>query len=346
MPDFFGPLALPAPATAPGATFADPAIDTILAFLQAVLNRNGDAAWGSVNGYQPAGTHFVNAVFGFDPTEGDGTTFNTGDLPALFMWRSEILGADWRAADYYVRRSTLTLLWVPPPATQATRASWQPALNLVASIVDGITDPDGRDPAYVVPGDPDPNAPYQGSLLWKYLPNMWEWDVKKAERTHFDVSIDGVKARFQCVKLTINFAERNVVINPAFALKGIDLGVYNSGTGAGGLGGPDDLTLSLNLALVGLSPASAPHTAGNVAVTILGVGFDSGARVQFGSLPAVPASAIYEPGDQTDGFGRVISDLTTLVAVAPASPGTGTVDVTVSNSNGDVAALAGAFTFT
>jgi hypothetical protein len=344
--NLYGPLQLPAPASPAGATFSDPAIDTILGFLQPVINRNGNTAWQSVNGYQPTGNNLVNSVFGFDPTETEGTTFNTRDLPALFMWRSEILGAEWLAADYYVRRSTLVLLWVPPPAVQATRALWQPAVNLIASIVDGITDPDGRDPAFVVPGDTDPAAAYQGSLLWKYIPQMWEWDVKKSERTHFDVTIDGTKSRYQCVKITINFRERNVVENPDFAFKGIDLNITNSGTGTGNTGGPDDLTLSLNLALVGLSPASAPHTSGNVLVTILGVGFDGGAQVQFGTLPRQFPLALYEQADEQDGFGHIINDLTTMVVLAPVASQSGVVDVYVSNSNGDSASLPNAFTFT
>lgn len=343
MPDFYGPLALPAPANLAGGTFADPAIDTILDFLKTVLNSNGNTAWQSVSGYQSVGPNLVNSVFGFDPTETDGTTFNTRDLPALFMWRSEVHGADWIAADYYVRRSKFIILWVPPPATQSNRAIWQSAVNLIASIMDGITDPDGRDPSWKQPGDTDPVAAYAGSLLWKYLPYMWEWNVEKSERTHFDIVIDGDKARYQCVKTTVLFRERNVVENPEFPLKGIDITISDAGTGSSP--GPDDLTLSLNLALVNLSPASAPHTAGNVAVTILGVGFDTGAQVQFGSLPPVFPQSLYETGDQTDGFGRLINDLTTIVVLAPASA-TGTVNVTVANSNGDSATLVGAFTFT
>lgn len=341
MADFYGPLALPVPAPAAGATFADPAIDTLLSFFQAVLNANGGAAWSAVNDYQAGGDNVVNTVNAFDPEEDGGLTFNARDLPALFMWRSAILGSVWKAADYYVRYSQITLLWVPPAAVQSNRAIWHSATNLIASILDGITDPDGRDPSWVQPGDTDPAAAYQGSLLWKYLPNMWEFSVNKTERARVKISIDGEVASYACVKVVIDFAEQNVTVDPVFKLKGIDLTVGNPGTT--GDASPLDLTVPLNLALVSLSPSSGPR-AGGTLVTILGIGFDSGAKAYFGSIPGSGSTPL-DPIGEIDPKGYAIPDFTTLQVTTPGTSLTGTLNITVVNSNGDSATLASSFTY-
>ena len=76
-----------------------------------------------------------------------------------------------------------------------------------------------------------------------------------------------------------------------------------------------------------VTPRFGP-TSGGTSVTILGIGFQSGATVQFGGVPAI---------------GTVVAGPGTIAAATP--PGTGTVDVTVVNPGPRTATMTGAFNY-
>jgi fibronectin type 3 domain-containing protein len=76
-----------------------------------------------------------------------------------------------------------------------------------------------------------------------------------------------------------------------------------------------------------LSPNAGP-TGGGTSVTIAGTAFEEGATVLFGGVPAASVSR---------------TSSTQLIAVTPAGPTSGFVDVTVSNPTGRSGTLAGAF---
>jgi IPT/TIG domain/Putative Ig domain/Glycosyl hydrolase catalytic core len=82
-------------------------------------------------------------------------------------------------------------------------------------------------------------------------------------------------------------------------------------------------------AVSAVSPNSGPTT-GGAFITISGNNFRSGAAVQFGNLPALSVNVV---------------DSTQIQAVTPAAA-SGSVNVTVQNSDGQAAALPSAFTFT
>ena len=250
----YGPLQIPIPVPAAGATVADPLIDTLFGFFVAILNAHAGAAWSSVGGYQPGGnTLAVVSTFPYDPEDEGGTAFSSRDLPALFMWREEIEGSEWLAADYYVRKSKLTMLWVPPPFVEENRALTRPFINAICSIVDGVTDPDGRDPSYMIPGDDDPAAAYLGSLLWKLTPNLYSFDVAKSKPSRIRLRIDsGERPHYPCVRMSIEVRERNTIGEPPDAyydLSGVDVTI--SDAGAGPIPGPDDLTISAGYPFTG-----------------------------------------------------------------------------------------------
>jgi hypothetical protein len=247
MPDFYGSLEIPVPVPVGGATVADPLVDVLLSFFTTILNANAEAAWAAVSGYQPGGNgDVVVETFAWNPEEEGGTAFNSRDLPALFMWREEIGGSEWLAADYYVRPSKLQLLWVPPLTVEENRTVFRPFINAIASIIDGITDPDGRDPSYKVAGDPDPAASYLGSLLWKQTPNLYSFDVGKTKPSTIRLATDsGERPHYPCVRMEIAIRERNTVGEPPddyFELIGADMTI--SDAAGGPEPGPDDITIS------------------------------------------------------------------------------------------------------
>lgn len=236
MPDFYGPLQLPVLAPGPDDTVADPLLDTLLSFFESILNANAGRAWARVSGYQPGGNgRVVVSKFTWNPEEEDGTVFNSRDLPALFMWRETIDGSAWLAADYYVRPSKIILLWVPPLTIQFDRARWRPFINAIASIIDGITDPDGRDPSFMIPNDDDPAASYLGSLLWKLTPNLFSFDVGRSKPATVKLKIDsGEKPHYPCVRMEIDVRERNTVGEPPddyFPLGGLEATLTDLGDG-------------------------------------------------------------------------------------------------------------------
>lgn len=236
MPDFYGPLQIPILEPSATDTVADPLLDVVLGFFTKILNANAGRAWKAVSGYQPGGNDLVVvSTFTWNPEEEEGTEFNSRDLPALFMWRETIDGSAWIAADYYVRPSKLVMLWVPPNVVQAERARWRPFINAIASIIDGITDPDGRDPSYVVPGDDDPAASYLGSLLWKQLPNLFSFDVSRTKPATVKLRLDsGERPHYPCVRMEIDVRERNTVGEPPDNYQqngGVDLVLTDLGDG-------------------------------------------------------------------------------------------------------------------
>ncbi len=80
--------------------------------------------------------------------------------------------------------------------------------------------------------------------------------------------------------------------------------------------------------ITGIAPTSGP-TNGGTAVTVTGSNFQAGTQLKIGGLPA---------GD------LVVVDDTTITANTPGVPA-GAVDVTVRNSNGSTATLAGGYTY-
>lgn len=254
MPDFYGPLQIPVLAPSDTDTVADPLIDVLLGFFESILNANASRAWARVSGYQPGGNgSVVVSKFTWNPEEEDGTVFNSRDLPALFMWRETIDGSGWMAADYYIRPSRIVMLWVPPLVIQFERARWRPFINAIASIIDGVTDPDGRDPSYKVPGDDDPAADYLGSLLWKQTPNLFSFDVSRTKPGTVKLKLDsGEKPHYPCVRMEIDVRERNTVGEPPdayFPLGGLDQTISDAGDGP--TPGPDDLRIVEGFAFTG-----------------------------------------------------------------------------------------------
>jgi len=155
MSDQFLALEFPVAPPANTQSVTDPALDYIAQYLQACLNYQLSAAWGSVN----PGSKFVQSY----QTQSPGDTFNDRDLPCLYVWRSAIVN-DKVSDDWVECTSEVTLTWVPQNATQAKRSLREPGANGFQKIVARALEL-GRSPVWIDPADTDPDAPNLGSVL-------------------------------------------------------------------------------------------------------------------------------------------------------------------------------------
>jgi len=156
--DTYGALQIPVPTS--DTPIGDPLLTTLLAFFQAILNAKASSAWGALDPSKPC----VRAVFDSRPEE----LFNDKQLPALYLARTEVGEAKWIASDWRVRESKLSLSWVFPPVSQNRQSQRDQFINALHSVMETILEFEGRDPSWVVGGDPDPLAATKGSLLWTY----------------------------------------------------------------------------------------------------------------------------------------------------------------------------------
>lgn len=95
--------------------------------------------------------------------------FKAGDLPALYLFRTgsakdtENFTEDWR-----VTTDKVTVQWVLPPASQiGTMPARARALGFIAKVVDAALRR-GRDPAFIIDGDADPQSAVEGSVVIRH----------------------------------------------------------------------------------------------------------------------------------------------------------------------------------
>ncbi len=140
----------------------------------------------------------------------------------------------------------------------------------------------------------------------------------------------GVKVSFggaDSTAVTVSSATQIQALTPAHAAGKVDVKVTNSDGTTGDLASGFDYT-DPPLAISSISPNSG-LVAGGTPVTVTGSGFQSGATLSFGGLPA---------------NGVNVTSSTQIQAATPAHAA-GTVDVQVTNPNGKTGTLAQGFTF-
>jgi len=166
MGDTFGALPLPSAAS----DSSDPALDAIGSYLTACLVDALDAAWLTL---VPSDTvckvHHLH-----DPNGGH---FQDEQLPCLFLWRGESTGE--RLADEYeIDRTTVTVLWIPPPLEQDRNVDTARFANAIGKALQRALYL-GRDPAWydAHPGDTAPQIAdkrLRGSLLMERANLLYE----------------------------------------------------------------------------------------------------------------------------------------------------------------------------
>lgn len=323
--DSYGKLLLPVPV--PGAEEApgDPLLDVLLDFAKAVVNYQGGAAWQAVA--NQAAQLPVQHVYAHDPVR---FGIVESQLPALFLSREYNEPSRWVAHDYWVRSSRLIMYWIPPRVAQQQKRGRIAAFgNVIQSALDAVLDPVARTPAWVVPGDTDPNAASLGSLVYKYIP-VWEIDAGRAEWVDLRLPMAAATADmgdvvYPALRVYWILQERNegILASDHAQLGGVEGTVYTGGDLAW-----TGLSL-LALSLASVAPASGP-AAGGTACTLLGAGFSGAPAVTFGGVAAT-------------GVDVVSPAMMTCTTPAHA---VGAVDVAVTDQDGTVATLPGAYTYT
>lgn len=169
--DIYGGVQIPAQIALPSGTFpgenaiADPLLGYVGHFLYTIMTTYVGAAWASI---QP-GKPIVRTIQTGDPEEG----FNEAWLPALFVYRSpretrELVETfELVADDYRFEKSRTTVRWILDPMPQEHRRKVNNIVLAVRKAIDRSV-LIGRDPAWKVPGDPDPKALVHGSSLANY----------------------------------------------------------------------------------------------------------------------------------------------------------------------------------
>ena len=135
--------------------------------------------------------------------------------------------------------------------------------------------------------------------------------------------------------MSLSPAERQAIVHSVSVLTLVLL-VFLAGCGGGGgsagavaASHTGSAASSVRLTLQSVSPNTGPPS-GNTAVTLTGTDFQAGARLTFGSVAAASVT---------------VNSSTEIKAVtSPSSPGT--VDVQLTNGNGEAAILPAAFTYT
>jgi len=208
----FGALDLPVPATNPASTtIGDPCLDTLLAFLKAVLNADAAATWATIAATQAGATGATSPVVltthTHDPGGPEGVAFRTQDLPALYLSRD---GSDEDAVriadDFLVSKDRLTLLWVFPLRTQPKHVIRNSYVNALVKIITSALAA-GRHPAWIQAGDPEPQASYNGSFVWN-LAGIWKIGVGRWRTRPVEIGDGGEKARYSALEVSIHLEER------------------------------------------------------------------------------------------------------------------------------------------
>ena len=158
MPDLYGATELPVQVPGAGETVGDPALDTLAAFIAAVLQFECWDAWEAVAKGEP----LVRAAHTHNPRERD---LSANLLPGLFLFRSQVDPQSFTDADIG-SESVITCLWVFPPTKDAVAATRLPIIAALERALHRAIGPrNGRHPAWVASGDTDPYAARYGSSI-------------------------------------------------------------------------------------------------------------------------------------------------------------------------------------
>lgn len=135
----------------------DAVIDAFGGYLQAYLNAKLGDMWAAV---APGLTPVVRRVYTAKPQD---VILNESTLPALFIWRTR-LSFSQMADDIRIDESVVSVLWLLDPGDPIKRENRLRMLPAVANMIDAAVD-EGRDPSWIDPADPDPEAALYGSVL-------------------------------------------------------------------------------------------------------------------------------------------------------------------------------------
>ncbi len=201
MADRFGAISLPATAAPAGQPDGDPALFYIGEYLKAYINAKLTTAWQAVAPTQQP----IKSVFYDSPSAGG--EFNERDLPALYIFRGDTV-TDQIAEDWNVESTNVTVQWVFSPMDQAKLSKRRPFSNAVDKAVK-VAIERGRDPTYVISGDPDPKAPTFGSdVFGSAYANVVSIDHKGCKPSTLAIRMaDGPSRGYPMLEITLDLRE-------------------------------------------------------------------------------------------------------------------------------------------
>lgn len=328
--DLFGLLPMPAVAPDEGKAVTDPALDLILDFMKSVINADLGDAWAAVCPTDPAP---VAHVFNHNP---DLESFNGDETPALYAWRNDDSGGQFRySQDFVADEGGICVLWVPPPAEQEDRRAREGIRNGLKKCLRRAF-AQGRHPAWVVDGDDYYEPEFYGSVLLHHV-KMGKCRLSGQFRAHtltIEGETDKFKQSYDCLYFVLDtlefFNEGTDAYDAMDHAEGtVRLAPRGDQTETLDLVSPGQtLTYHFEVDVASLDPATG--TEGDI-VTFTGKQFVEDMAVAFGGV----ASETVELVDES-----------TITAVVPAGVSLGVVDITVTHPSGVSKTLTGAFTIT
>ncbi len=206
-----GALLLPAPPPSFAPTLPehdtgetlDPALATLGAFFQAMLERYCGPAWQSIAPSEP----IVKTLrVGFDPEDLD---FSEDMVPMLALWR-EHDGVPTRLDDDSAQQSSLVnVLWVAPPADEQKLAARSPFFNAFSKAM-LLAYKNERDPCWIRPEDEASDAARAyGSYVWG-LAGIDGWTYNGTKRVPVQVPTGDRSQQFSAYLSTWTILESSV----------------------------------------------------------------------------------------------------------------------------------------
>jgi hypothetical protein len=321
--DTFGLLEVPLSTLEAETAVGDPLLDVVLSFVQAVVNAKTKAVWRAVCAYPTGGTSEplpISFVLPHCPTT---ESFNTNTLPALYAWRLHPHAATTKyTQEWLIRESSISLLWVPPRATQEQARLREPFRNAVASVMAWAFER-GRDPSWKVQDDTYYQAQTYGSTFRKQARLMWHV-LKQVEPAPISIPYDDGPAEPYDALLG-ELLVREVIEwgDDAFSPADHIEGTFSTN-------GLLTVPFVFKVGVTAISPSSAA-AAGGTTITLTGYQFQGAPTVTLGGAPCTNVTVV---------------DNATITATTPAQSAGAPVDVVVTNPSGDADTLAAAFTFT
>ena len=196
MADTFGALAYPA--SFESGALSDPALDKFGAYIAAVITANLGGVWAQK---QPGAPPVKTVALGNPEV----TTLNERDLPTLFVWRERMQQVR-ETDEYYTDHSTIHVLWTPPAVTQAVLGGLAAFFNGVAKCIFRAIVL-GRDPAWVDPGDEDPDARTLGSAITERAGLLYPPEIMQAEPYLLKIQSDTQTRKYPSVLAKIKAVE-------------------------------------------------------------------------------------------------------------------------------------------
>ena len=182
-------------------TASDPALDYLVAYLDAVLNQYGQTAWAAV----APGETVVKTSWARDPRDGD---LRVADMPSLWAHRSRT-EHEWLGDGWPTNRTTIEILWIFQPASLVGHADHATFINGIANLIRYALRK-GRDASYVIDGDTDETAAARGSVIQRHCGwNQMRVGVSQTVPVEVVSLVDGtVESKFKALSTELHVIEK------------------------------------------------------------------------------------------------------------------------------------------